>query len=151
MIRAVSLIRSFFSLSLNCGKIYMTWGFPGGSEVKNCLTMQEMGFDPWVGTSPGEGNGNPLQYSCFKCPSHGQRSLVGYSACSRRVWHGRATNAHMPETAYSSMQDTGKGQGRIPANIHMASVNLGLRVQKEAKPYSTFHPLIPAPPETVRF
>ena len=28
--------------------------------------------------SPGEGNGNPLQYTCLENP-HGQRSLVGYS------------------------------------------------------------------------
>ena len=26
------------------------------------------GFDPWVGRSPGEGNGNPLQYSCLENP-----------------------------------------------------------------------------------
>ena len=31
---------------------------------------------PGSGRSPGEGNGNPLQYS-----SHGQRSLVGYTVC----------------------------------------------------------------------
>ena len=24
------------------------------------------GFDPWVGSIPGEGNGNPLQYSCLE-------------------------------------------------------------------------------------
>ena len=28
---------------------------------------------------PGEGNGNPLQYSCLENPIDGQRSLVGYS------------------------------------------------------------------------
>ena len=28
--------------------------------------------------SPGEGHGNPLQYSCLE-DSHGQRSLAGYS------------------------------------------------------------------------
>ena len=33
---------------------------------------------PGLGRSPGEGNGNPLQYSCLE-KSHGQRSLVGYS------------------------------------------------------------------------
>ena len=33
---------------------------------------------PGSGRSPGEGNGNPLQYSCLGKP-HGQRSLVGYS------------------------------------------------------------------------
>ena len=33
---------------------------------------------PGSGRSPGEGHGNPLQYSCLENP-HGQRSLVGYS------------------------------------------------------------------------
>ena len=27
-------------------------------------------FDPWVGRSPGEGNGSPLQYSCLENPMH---------------------------------------------------------------------------------
>ena len=26
------------------------------------------GFDPWIGKSPGEGNGYPLQYSCLGNP-----------------------------------------------------------------------------------
>ena len=30
-------------------------------------------------SSPGEGNGNPLQYSCLE-KSHGLRSLAGYSS-----------------------------------------------------------------------
>ena len=34
-------------------------------------------FDPWVGKIPGEGNGNPLQYS-WPGKSHGQKSLAGY-------------------------------------------------------------------------
>ena len=33
---------------------------------------------PGLGRSPGEGNGNLLQYSCLE-KSHGQRSLAGYS------------------------------------------------------------------------
>ena len=32
---------------------------------------------PESGRSPGEGNGNPLQYSCLE-NLHGQRSLLGY-------------------------------------------------------------------------
>ena len=31
----------------------------------------------------GEGNGNPLQYSCLGNP-HGQRSLAGYSSWSHK-------------------------------------------------------------------
>ena len=34
-------------------------------------------FDPWVGKIPGEGNGNPLQYS-WPGKYHGQKSLAGY-------------------------------------------------------------------------
>ena len=36
-----------------------------------------MGLIPGSGRSPGEGNGNPLQYSCLGKPK--DRSLVGYS------------------------------------------------------------------------
>ena len=34
--------------------------------------------NPVVSYTHGEGNGNPLQYSCLENP-HGQRSLAGYS------------------------------------------------------------------------
>ena len=41
-------------------------GFPGGSAVKNLPAMQ--GSISGSGRSPGEGNGNPLQYSCLGNP-----------------------------------------------------------------------------------
>ena len=41
------------------------------------------GSIPGSGRSPGEGNGNPLQYSC-QGESHGWRSLVGYSPWGRK-------------------------------------------------------------------
>ena len=55
-------------------------GFPGGSVVKNpavnAADAGDAGSIPGSERSPGEGNDNPLQYSCLeKC--HGQRSLVG--------------------------------------------------------------------------
>ena len=41
-------------------------GFPGGSVVKNPpANARDMGWIPESGRSPGEGNGNPLQYSCM--------------------------------------------------------------------------------------
>ena len=39
-------------------------GFFGSSVVKNPPAMKET----WVRKIPGEGNGNPLQYSCLKNP-----------------------------------------------------------------------------------
>ena len=48
--------------------------------VKRLPTMKETqpGSIPGLGRSSGEGNGNPLQYSCLE-KSHGWRSMVGYS------------------------------------------------------------------------
>ena len=47
-------------------------GFPGGSVVKNSPANAgdtgDVGFIPGPGRSPGEGNGNPLQYSCQENP-----------------------------------------------------------------------------------
>ena len=41
--------------------------FPGGSVVKNLpAKARDIGSIPGSGTSPGEGNGNPLQYSCLE-------------------------------------------------------------------------------------
>ena len=44
-------------------------GFPGGSVIKNPpANTGDVGSIPGSGRSPGEGNGNPLQYSCLKNP-----------------------------------------------------------------------------------
>ena len=44
-------------------------GFPGDSVVKNLpVNAGDMGLIPGSGRSPGEGNGNPLQYSCLENP-----------------------------------------------------------------------------------
>ena len=43
--------------------------FPGGSEVKaSASNAGDLGSIPGSGRSPGEGNGNPLQYSCLENP-----------------------------------------------------------------------------------
>ena len=50
---------------LNCG--VGVEGFPGGSDSKaSACNMGDMGLIPGSGISPGEGNGNPLQYSCLE-------------------------------------------------------------------------------------
>ena len=45
----------------------MSVAFPGGSEVKaSAWNAEDLGSIPVSGRSPGEGNGNPLQYSCLE-------------------------------------------------------------------------------------
>ena len=67
--------------------------FSYGSVVKesscggwNCRRPHSV---PGLGRSPGEGNGNPLQYSCLENP-HGHRSLAGYSPLVTSVYFSRS-------------------------------------------------------------
>ena len=51
-----------------------TWnsGVQGGSEVKaSASNTGDLGSIPESGRSPGEGNVNPLQYSCLENPMDG--------------------------------------------------------------------------------
>ena len=80
--------------------------------VKNHLVVKnlpanagDMGSIPGSGRSPGDGNGNPLQYSCMR-KSHGQRSLVGCSPWGRK-------ELNMTEHAYAH------------TNTHRISLNRG--------------------------
>ena len=59
-------------------------GFPGGLDGKEfTCNVGDLDSIPGFGKSPGEGNGNPLQYSCLENP-HGQGSLVSYSPWDRK-------------------------------------------------------------------
>ena len=46
---------------------FLVGGFPGGSDGKESAhNVGNTGLIPGLGNSPGEGNGNPLQYSCLE-------------------------------------------------------------------------------------
>ena len=68
--------------------MYIVFGFPSGSVVKNLLTNAgDASSIPGLGRYPEEGNGNPLQYSCLENPM------------DRRAWwatvHGVAKESDM--------------------------------------------------------
>ena len=47
-------------------------GFPGGSDSEeSACSAGDPGSIPGSGRSAGEGNGNPLQYSCLENPMDG--------------------------------------------------------------------------------
>ena len=62
--------------------------FPGGSVVKNQPARTgDMGLIPGLGRSPGEGNGNPLQYSCLGNPMHrGAWLSAVHGVPKRQTW-----------------------------------------------------------------
>ena len=58
--------------------------FPGGSDGKaSVYNAGDPGLSPGLGRSPGEGNGNPLQYYCLEHPMD-KRSLAGCSLWGRK-------------------------------------------------------------------
>ena len=69
----LKLNQSLTALNLITSNFLAFWlRSSGGSDGKRLSTMWETpGFDPWVGKFPGEGNGNPLQYSCLENPLDG--------------------------------------------------------------------------------
>ena len=47
----------------------LTKGLPGGSDGKeSACNAGDLGLTSGSGRSPGEGNGNPLKYSCLENP-----------------------------------------------------------------------------------
>ena len=70
--------RSFFSSDV---------GFPSGSDGKeSTCNAEDLGSIPGLERSLGEGNGNPLQYSCLENPMD-QGACRPQSMGSQRVEH----------------------------------------------------------------
>ena len=65
-------------------------GFPGGSEVKaSACNVEDLGSIPGSERYPGEGTGNPLQYSCLENPM------------GREVWWATVHGVAMSRTQLS--------------------------------------------------
>ena len=83
--------------------VYTQKGFPGGSEVKaSACNAGDLGSIPGSGRSPGEGNGNPLQYSCLENPMDG--------GAWRATVHGVAKSRTRLSDVTSSILTEGSGR-----------------------------------------
>ena len=64
--------------------MYLIRIFPGGSDGKaSAYNAGDLDSIPRLGRSPGEGNGNPLQYSYLENPMDGG-TWLGYSPGGRK-------------------------------------------------------------------
>ena len=69
--------------------------FPAGSDGKaSVYNVRDLGWIPVLGRFPGEGNGNPLQYSCLENPMDRGAWCRLLSMGSQRVGHDWATSLH---------------------------------------------------------
>ena len=89
--RAHTEREAYWKLMLTCVRLIGTIYGPFGASqvalvVKNLPAdagdIRDAGLIPGVGMSPGEGHGNPPQYSCLENPIN--RILVGYSPWARK-------------------------------------------------------------------
>ena len=101
----------FTALAIKKKKILSLWHlqFPGDAVVKNLYANAgNAGSVPGWGRSPGEGNGNPLQYSCLENPIdrgvlwatvHGVAKI---DWALRHAWHGTCilTGGHSEQAHY---------------------------------------------------
>ena len=73
-------------------------GFPGGSDGKvSACIVGVLGLIPGSGRSPGEGNGNPLQYSCLENPMDGGAWWASvHGVAKSRTWLSDFTFSHQP-------------------------------------------------------
>ena len=52
--------------------MYIVYDLPGDSDGKaSVYNVRDLGSIPGLGRFPGEGNGNPLKYSCLENPMDG--------------------------------------------------------------------------------
>ena len=60
------------SIKIHNKAFYIGLDFPSGSDGKaSVYNPRDLGSIPGLGRSPGEGNGNPLQYYCLENPMDG--------------------------------------------------------------------------------
>ena len=80
-------------------------GFPGGVMVKNPLANAEgtrdVGLIPGLGNPLGEGDGNPLQYSCLENPM------------DRGAWRATVQRVTKSWTRLSTAQQQQPGQASV--------------------------------------
>ena len=77
-------------------KVHTHTGFPGGTRGKEPPYQhrrdKRYGFNPWAGTIPGGGHGNPPVF--LPGVSHGQRSLTGYSLWGHKELDANEVTQH---------------------------------------------------------
>ena len=79
-----------------CTSSNLTFGSDGKASAYNA---GDLGSIPGSGRSPGEGYGNPLQYSCLENPMDGGAFCRLQSMGSQRIRH-RATSLHFTLESY---------------------------------------------------
>ena len=125
-----------FTTTINCNFVlfmirgfwlcsgYDQWlDFPGGSDGKaSAYNAGDLGLIPGSERSPGEGNGNPLQYSCLENSMDG-----GTRWASQKVGHDWATSLSFFSFLWNvqlDVEQTWKCVNEKEANLGVVTISL---------------------------
>ena len=114
-------------------------GFPGGSDSKeSACNVRDSGSIPALGRSPGEGSGNPLQYSCLEnsMDRGAWRATVQGVTKSRTRW---ATNTHTHVGTHTHTHSF-NGRREQTGSGHMSENSFSLNLQMNRKTYPLSSP-----------
>ena len=97
------------------------WGWSGGlhwwlRRQRICLGCRKPSFYSWIGKTPGEGNGNPLQHSCLENPMY------------RGAWWATLHGVANSQTQLSDQH--------FHSQRHKGKVSLPLRTSRSHQPSS---------------
>ena len=89
-----------------------------GSRI--CLWCRDTGSIPGSGTSPGEGHGNPLQYSYLENPvDRGARWATVHRAAKSQTWLKQlSTHTHAGQRQRGDGEQEGRLRGKASQAIH---------------------------------
>ena len=93
--------------------------FPGGSDGKaSAYNVGYPGSIPGSGRSPGDGNGNPLQYSCLENPTDGRAwlaSVHGVAKSQTRLSDFTTTR----EALHAAVHGVAKSRTRLSNRVEL--------------------------------
>ena len=113
-------------------------GLPGGSVVSRALLTIECnagdeGLIPGLGRSPGEGNGNPLHYSCLENPMDRgawQATVHGVANELDKTWRLN-NNSNNKMGLFSGLSKKQSGQKNLAYIIRLDKFLVSLFIEKK--------------------
>ena len=98
--------------------------FPGGSNGKaSVYNVRDLGSIPGLGRFLGEGNGNPLQYSCLENPMDRGAWCRLLTMGSQRIGHDWATSLHFTSYMYVAVCIAISGNQRSKFIIQLSTAH----------------------------
>ena len=100
----------------------------GGSDGKaSVYSVRDLGSISGLGRFPGEGNGNPLQYSCLENPMDGGASCRLLSMGSQRVGHDCVTSLCAGSSLLWAFSSCGEQASHCGGFSYFGTQALGIR------------------------